>query len=226
MNSLELMSQFRKDIDDVADPKLWSDGEVAYYANDAQRMFCRLTNGISDSSSLVCELDVTVGQVEFDLHPSIMRIRRAARVSDGRPLQIMNIDDVDKMGYRLNKRSGPVHGMIIGMDEQIGRWDAVPSIKDTVMLTVFRLPLNTIKPFDPTIPEADQKKVQLEIPEQHHWHLLMWMKHLAYGRQDSDTYDARKADINERAFRAYCLQAKIEQDNTRRVARSIAYGGL
>lgn len=226
MNSLELMQQFRRDIDDVADPKLWSDGEVAYYANDAQRMFCRLTNGISDSSSIACDLDVVVGQVEFDLHPSIMRIRRAMRSSDGRQVQILNVDDVDQMGHRLNKRSGPVDSMIIGMDENAGRWGVVPSIKDTITLTVFRLPLNTIKPIDPAVPLADQKKVKLEIPEQHHWHLLMWMKHLAYGRQDSDTYDARKADINERAFRTYCQQAKNEQDNTRRVARPIMYGGL
>lgn len=226
MNSLELMQQFRQDIDDVADPKLWSDGEVAYYANDAQRMFCRLTNGISDSSSMVCEIDADIGEVEFNLHPSIMRIRRAMRLSDGREIRILNIEDMDKMGYRLNDRSGPIDTMIIGMDEKIARWGAIPSVKDTVKMTVFRLPLNTIKVIDPVAIAAGSTGVPLEIPEQHHWHLLMWMKHLAYGRQDSDTYDARKADMNERAFRAYCLQAKIEQDNTRRVARAIAYGGL
>lgn len=222
MDLIALIDQFRRDIDDVAEPHLWSDEAVTRFANDAQDMFCRKTNGISDSSSVACEIDVEVGEPFADLHPSIMKIRRAMRKSDSREISAINVEDMDKLGHRLDQRAGPVHAMILGMDEGKVRWGHVPQLDDTILLTIFRRPLHSLR-----MPSAGDPGCKcLEIATQHHLHLLMWMKHLAYGQQDSDTYDSRKADMYEQKFLAYCAQAKQEQDLARHIQRPIAYGGL
>lgn len=222
MNLVTLINQFRRDIDDVAEPRLWSDEVITSFANDAQDMFCRRTNGISDSSSLACEIDVELGEPFADLHPSIMKIRRAMRKSDSRPVAVVNVEDLDSLHFRLDQRFGPVCTMVLGMDENKVRWGHFPQLADTVMLTVFRRPLHQLRmPVDGTTGCGC-----LEVPEQHHIHLLMWMKHLAYGQQDSDTYDMRKADMYEQKFLDYCARTKQEQDLARHVKRPIAYGGL
>ena len=214
MDSLGLRDEFRLDVDDNVAAFLWSDELIASYADEAQKMFCRLTNGISDSTSHVCSVSIEAGEPFATLDKSILRIRRMQRASDARPITVMNVEDMDSLGLRLTSQIGQVDYAITGMDEYKVRWMQVPAADDEAQLTVFRLPLRTIT----------TAKTPLEIAEQHHRSLLLWMKHLAYSRQDSDTYDARAADKNEGAFRAYCAHAKAEQDRARSKVRVVRYG--
>ncbi len=66
----------------------------------------------------------------------------------------------------------------------------------------------------------------LEVREEHHIHLLLWMKHLAYQKQDADTFDKEKAEKMETAFEAYCFNAKRDKQRRNQKPRLIAYGGL
>lgn len=215
MDSLGLIAEFRNDVDDNALPQLWSDATIALYADDAQKMFCRLTNGLADSTSQMCNIDIDEGEPWAALDKRILKIRRAERVSDGRPVTIINAEDLDTLGVRLD-RVGVVNSLVLGLEENKIRWGCVPSDADAITMTVFRLPLRPIT----------TEKSQLEIGEQHHLHLLLWMKHLAYGKQDADVYDPRKASVNEGAFRAYCTAVKSEQDRARHKTRIVAYGGI
>lgn len=216
MDSFGLRDEFRLDVDDNVAPYLWSDALIASYANEAQKMFCRLTNGISDSTSRVCSVAIETGEPFAPLDKSILRIRRAQRASDARPITIVNVEDMDALGLRLDDQRGPVDFIILGMDENQVRWMRVPLADDEAKLTVFRMPLRDIT----------AAKTPLEIAEQHHRSLLLWMKHLAYGKQDSDTYNPRAADKYEADFRAYCAQAKAEQDRARSKVRTVRYGGI
>jgi hypothetical protein len=214
MDSLGLKDAFRLDVDDNVEPFLWSDELIATYADEAQKMFCRLTNGISDSSSPMCSVDIEAGEPTAALDKRILKVRRAMRASDARPITLVNVEEMDSLGVRLTEHRGQVSYAILGMDENSVRWVNVPALNDTALLTVYRLPLRTIT----------AAKTALEIPEQHHRSLLMWMEHLAYGRQDTDTYDPRKAERCEAAFTAYCAQAKAEQDRARSKVRVVRYG--
>lgn len=214
MDSLGLTGEFRLDVDDNVAPYLWSDALIASYADEAQKMFCRLTNGISDSTSPLCTINIEAGEPFADLDKRILKVRRMQRASDARPITVANVEDMDSLGIRLTDQTGPVDYAITGMDENKIRWLRVPAADDEAQLTVFRLPLRTIT----------TAKTPLEIGEQHHRSLLMWMKYLAYKRQDTDTYDARASDKNEAAFRAYCAQAKAEQDRARSKVRVVRYG--
>lgn len=216
MDSFGLRDAFREEVDDLALPNLWSDKAIAAYADDAQKMFCRLTNGISDSTSALCTLDISTGEPFADLDKRILKIRRIQRDSDAHPIEIVNVEDMDALGIRLRSLQGIVRSIITGMDEHKVRWHMVPAADDTATMTVFRLPLLAIT--------TTQRP--LEIDEQHHRALLLWMKHLAYNRQDTDVYNANLSAANEAAFRAYCAAAKIEQDRARSKVRVVQYGGI
>jgi hypothetical protein len=216
MDSFGLRDLFRTEVDDSVAPFLWSDALIAIYADDAQKQFCRLTNGIADSTSEVCSIDIEAGEPIASLDKRILKIRRIQRDSDARKLDLFNLEDLDVRGIRLTSQKGPVRAAVLGMEEHTLRWLDVPVADDTASLSVYRLPLRDI-----TVTRS-----QLEIDNQHHVHLILWMKHLAYSRQDADTFNQRLADQNEAAFRRYCVQAKAEQDRARSKIRTVAYGGL
>jgi hypothetical protein len=65
-----------------------------------------------------------------------------------------------------------------------------------------------------------------DIEEDHHLHLLKWMKSLAYQKQDAETFDKTKSTEAEQAFRNYCLQSKTEWERYKTKVRSVVYGGL
>lgn len=216
MDSLALIKAFRTDVDDNVGPFLWSDETVAEYADDAQKMFCRLTNGIADASSQMCEVDISAGDAFSAIDRRILKIRSIARGSDGRTIGMANVENLASIGLRLTAVAGPVHTAVTGMEDHKVRWINVPAVDDVARLTVYRLPLRAIT----------TAKAPLEIDEQHHRALLLWMKHLAYAKQDTDTYDAQKSGEAEARFRAYCMQAKAEQDRAKHKVRIVAYGGI
>jgi hypothetical protein len=85
MNSTELKDLFRDEMEDLAEPYLWSDALVYSYADDAQKMFCRLTDGLADvSTPKVVNLAIVPGASFLPTHKSILKFRGATRSDDGR----------------------------------------------------------------------------------------------------------------------------------------------
>lgn len=234
MTPQELFDHFRVDVDDVVTPNLWSDEEIFTYMDDAQKMFCRLAYGIADATTpAVVEVALATGEPFSDLHPSILQIRRAERASDSRKIDVVNFEDMDSLGtvdddYGMNISpkwtslltldQGTVDYMVIGMEANKARWVRVPNAADTVNLVVYRGPLQTIT--------VDNVPAAFEIEEIHHLHLRLWMRHLAYSKQDADSFDLSMANRNEQAFRAYTAQAKTDWDRKRHKPRTVVYGGI
>ena len=226
MNTTELYDLFRSDVVDVAKPYLWSDEEVYGYMDRAHVMFARLSGGIADvRTEEVVTVAISAGEAYSNIHPSILTVREARLVSTGRPLSILNLndppssfdDDFGRLYHSARARSpGPVRGMVVGEEYNVVRWVFVPEQDDEAQLSVYRLPLTQI-----TGPGQD-----FEIRREHHDSLLYWMKHLAYSKQDAETFDRGKADENEARFRAYCVQARAEWERYKHKPRTIAYGGL
>lgn len=212
----ELLALFRSEMGDIAAPYLWSDSEVYSYIDDAQKMFCRLTEGIADATTpAVTALSVVPGSGYLALHPSIKLIRSATRADNGRPVDVQNFENMERLGWRFDGRTGPVRGLIIGEQEDKVRPYPTPSETVQIKLMVFRLPLYTI--------EGDD---DLEIPEPHHRHLLLWAKSLAYLKHDSEAFDKVRSEGHEVRFRAYCKDTLVEQRRKRHKSRAVAYGGL
>lgn len=225
MDSTALLKEFRTETRDRVGPNyLWSDAEIYGYMDDAQRMFCRLTGGIADASSDITQLTAPAGEAFVEVSPLILKFRRVAR-SDGREVEILNIEDLQgssgpadyghRAAVRLDNTQGDVQAVITGIDANKLRLLRVPAADETLSLIVYRLPLTSIT-------GAGQA---IEIDEQHHRHLLLWMRHLAHLKQDAETFDRGRSDTSRLAFIAYCDQAKAERERREHKHRTVAYGG-
>lgn len=218
MNSTELLEAFREEMKDVEVPHLWSDADIFRYLDDAQKMLCRLTEGIEDSSTAdVCRLNVVPGTEWYPLSQKILKVREAVNTTTGRPYGVVNMEKASLQGVLFNGHPGPLKLFVTGMEKHKLRAWPMPADSATVELRVFRLPLKPI---------TDAGDQTLEVSEHHHNALLLWMKHLAYLKQDADAYDKNAASEFEAAFRTYCHAALKEQERARRNVGTVVYGGL
>lgn len=228
METADLVELFRKQVSDEAEPHLWDDDEVFQYLVDAQDTYVRLTGGIRDGSTrALTDVRVVANKAFSDHSPYILRIRSARLLDAERDLKIINEADVGLQrfsDYGLahslsaldDEDTGDVRAMILGVTKGKIRWLKVPTESDTCRMHVMRLPY----------PRIEDEGDCLEIDEQHHIHLLKWMKHLAYSKEDAETYDRDLADKNEVAFKQYCRDAKTEEEGQRFKPRVVHYGGL
>jgi hypothetical protein len=213
VDSTAIIGHFRSQIMDQNRPYLWSDEEALVYLNDAQKWFCRKTEGISDvSTPEVVNIPIVAGEILAKAHPSIKTFRLALRASDGAKIDIVNHTDIRSW----QNYAGAVTQMIVGMEKNVVRWNATPQVDDEANMMVYRLPLDDITEFDQ----------ELEIESEHHIHLVDWMRHLAYLKDDTEVFDKQASDRAERLFNAYCEFVAAEQRRYKQKPRAVAYGGI
>ena len=228
MNSSELHEAFRTDIG-VHSPAALSDDEVWRYMNDAYRNFVRLTGGVADfTTPSVCEVPISAGESVSAISKSILKITRASRASDFGTIQVINYADLGKSSgaaadgwsggsVTLDDKQGTVQYMMIGMQPNTVRWIRVPAVDDTANLMVLRLPLTNI---------TGDAQALVDVAEQHHIHLLSWMKHLVYLKADPELYDQKRSSQFEQVFMSYCSAAIAEINRAKHKTRVVAYGGI
>lgn len=232
MTPSALFDLFRKDVVDEEAPYLWSDDEVWGYMDDAQKTFCRKAWGISDARSALTSLAIAEGDDWAEISPQILHIRHARRASDGRDVTVMTFEQLQNAAARQDDygvlhritiddiTTGPVSHLILGMEQDAVRLYPIASADDTIRLVLDRLS-DTI---DQDAVEIDD--YQFEIPEKHHRGLLLWMKHLAYSKQDAETFDKGKAAEFEERFLRYCADARVERERLEQPPGFMSYGGL
>lgn len=217
METSALLSTWRSEMNDTAAPYLWSDAEFVTYLDDAQKRWCQETDGIADASTPeVTQLAIVPGTEWYDLHPSIKLLRGITRGDDGRPVSVISYEDMPGLRMRFDGRQGVLKSLITGMQEDRIRAWPVPTETVTLHLLVYRLPLDDLI-------DVEQP---LEIPAAHHLHLLDWVKHRAYLKEDPETFNKSKAEEFEARFLRYCAKAKTEQRRKRHNAGVVAYGGI
>jgi len=236
MDQDDLIAQFRAQVGDEAVPYLWAYEEVQQYVIDAQDMFARLTGGIADVTvpladigspqTRLQDLDLVIGEPYTALSPYILRFIGGRLLTAKWDITFANQADLRTMrwndygwnfGAQLDDtETGDARYALLGIRDHYVRWMKVPNATDTCRLQFRRLPY-------PRIAVSDDA---LEIDEEHHFHLIKWMKTLAYAKEDSETYDKRLSELNEASFRSYCNQARQENDGRRFRHRVVQYGGL
>lgn len=212
MNTTELLGVFRQEVFDLELPYLWSDELVYSYIDDAQKQFCRDTNGILDSRSF--KVKVVPGVEWYKTDPKILKLRDAVDPATGNLVPIIAVEKMRDNHMRFDGAVAPLKALVAGLEENTLRAWPVPSVAATIELRTYRLP--------ETVGAGDD----LEIAEQHHRHLLHWVKHLAYDVQDTETYDKGASEKYEMRHRAYCAKALAEQDRARRPVSTVTYGGI
>lgn len=231
MTVTELYDLFRNDVGDVAKPQLWTDIEVYSYMDDALKTYVRLTGGIPDASSSATKVKILAGEQYSTVSPTILKFRQASLESTGAELIIINNEDLKSYNRNdygntvvfQNNRPGLVTHMIIGLERSgkngVVRWASIPQEDDVALLSVYRLPLITIK-------QGCDEKALCEINEEHHVNLLHWMRHRAYAKDDSETLDRGQSLENKVNFELYCQAAMAEANRYKSKTRVVRYGGI
>lgn len=218
MNSTELIDLYRVEMRDTEQPYLIEDAALYSYLDDAQKWFCRLTEGIEDSRTPgVTRLSIVPDTEWYATSSLILKIRNAARTDTGAPVEVLSTERAAKLGIRFDGRTGPLRYLVAGFEKNYLRAWPMPSETVTLELSTFRLPLDTI---------TDAGDQELEIDEQHHRHLLLWVKSLAYDNHDVEMFDRRKSDDYAAKFKDYCFRAMKEQERARRSNNTVIYGGI
>jgi hypothetical protein len=227
VNSTQLGELFRNDTTDTVQPYLWTDVEMYAYMNDAYTMFVRRTGGIPDYyTDKVCLITAKKDKETSPLHPKILFVREAHLEPKGEKVKVINMQDEvwlqnEDYGlirhFNVSKTTGRVRYLVIGIQDDIVKWVNIPDVDYQVRLLVERLPLDDI-----TGPGQDFDGVK----DHHHLYFLCWMKHLAYSKQDADTFNKVKAEEEMARFMAYCLSSRQEKEQQKHKVRVTHYGGI
>jgi hypothetical protein len=232
MDVTALLDEFRNRIEDTdRDDPLWSDEEIYFYMNSAQRMFARLTEIFVSSypnTPAITEAAITANSAWVPISPLIIKIRRALLGSDNRKLALKRVGELDA-GYFLSDDYG--FQQIVKWDDETGtpttavtdmekdnlRLVPIHTVNDTLRMTVVRFPFEEIEDADSTLEVTDTDD-QLS--------LIDWMKREAFLKHDADTYDKELSDEFELKFRNQMFTRNQDIKRVRRPAGVVRYGGI
>jgi len=202
MTPEELVELFRLAVDDTdANDPLWSSLEAYSYLDEAQKQFARKTDYFSDASTPnIVQAPITANDPWVSISPRITRLRSAQLASSAGRLAFVTLAEMEvetspaggypsplgaSTDYQWMRATGTPVFAITDMERDKLRLVNIPTVADTLVLSVYRLPLLDIT----------EESAALEIIETDYQRgLLFYMKHLAYSKNDVDTYQQALAD--------------------------------
>lgn len=193
MTLKELIAELRSQLDDSAEPFLWSDAELTGYLNDAERQACERALLIyDDAPSALTKLTLKTGRARYPINPLILSVERVVPelAANDRFICQRTLDWLDENLGRWQEQTGkPSH--FVDLVRTL-LFVGIPSVDENVILTVYRLPLEPMEGND------DEPEIQ----PQHHLRLMNWAMHRAYLKRDSDTFDKNRAALHDSLFAA------------------------
>ncbi len=184
MNLEQIIAAARDRLDDNQEPYLWSDGELARFANDGEREACRRARLIIDSTTAeICQIALTDSEVNYELDSRILFIRRAKLAGRSPVLKRHSYKTLDRERPGWEAETGEPESYV--PDQTTGQFRPYPSpdTAGTVALTVIRLPL------DDMTDDSDEPEIKPHLHES----MGYWIDYRAYSKQDAETKNDDKA---------------------------------
>jgi hypothetical protein len=218
----ELKDYFRREIDDLKAPYLWSDDDVFMYMDVAYSEFCRLTDYLSDATTPdVCQVSVIADEPFADLSPLVTKIRKATMSSTGHEVALRSMRQMDSgfvtndygvaVGTNWLTTTGTPKIAVTDVEFNKLRLSPIPTAADTLDLIVYRLPIDTI----------DASSSEFEVTDRRHQLIFLHkMKSLAYGKHDADVKNEVLEAKFERSFEQMCEAVKAELARIRDKSRT------
>lgn len=222
-NVEQLITEFRRQMDDVVEPYYWSEPEILQYLNLAQQRFCAFTYVLKGSEPVA----VTADDPWVDIPSYVVEIRKAYLASNGRKLDVLNLNRADEYfadddyGTQLTGQwrtvTGTPRAIVLDIETDKGRLVPKPVENDSIELYYAHTPKKEIVSRGSSLSITDSR---------HQMALILYMRSLGYDRQDSDTQDTQKSIAYEQRFFEAAGYFKSENDNKTTGARTVRYGGL
>lgn len=195
MTLVELIQRFRVTAGDSVQPYLWGDDDVTSWINEAvDQAAIRRRLIFDDSTPAVCSIALTVGQLVYPLHKSVIEIESLRYISGdcNTPMYVCTRQWLDENVCDWRSLSGVPLRYAVHDDKNL-RVAGDFAAGDTLALECHRLPLVSM------IADTDEP----EIHAVHHPHLIDWVLYRAYSVHDADAFDARRAAQGEADFTRY-----------------------
>jgi hypothetical protein len=234
----KLVNRLRDDLQDNAEPYLWSEKELLRYIDEGQIMFCRQGLPIVDSRSPLCTVDVKQGEFEIPYDDRILRLRQVISVEQVNDTYVRHREvrlhtqesffelapfysqsnDYGrlKQGTEIAFQPGPVQDVLLDYDADRIRLSRPADRAYTLLLTVERLPLE----------EVDDCDVEIEVKRMHHPAILAWAAYMAFMRQDSETFDEAAGERFQSLFQYLIGIAQGEHQRRNNTPGRVQYGGI
>ena len=143
------------------------------------------------------------------------------------PLKICTMENLDE-GFWLRdygtiftqdwqEKSGPARFLITNMQEDMWRLVPIPVISDTLELTVLHLPEDNVTASLGALAVTEREDQST---------IKLWMKKLAFEKQDADTYDRDLSLKFEAAFEKKADERRREVQRSRFRHQGMRYGGI
>lgn len=229
----ELLTKFRRDQDDEAEPLLWTDDEFADYLDEAQDEFCDRIDVLSANIEIpYVAADVQAADGLIDISSYNITRPRSANLTTGdrrylflanweefdqNPQQFVNDDyGLDHFNADWQVQTGVPRVIITNYVADFWRLYPMPVDDGSIKARIFRRPI--VSPIDGE---------ELEVTDRRHQRaILLKARSLAYLKQDSETYDVQEAERLNAAFLGMVDEFDQRLKRARRRMNTTSYGGI
>lgn len=199
MTLAELISRYRTDAHDKAQPYFASDADVTNWLNDAEAEAVIRARLIHERDNpAVCQIEITVGQATYPLHAALYELTHVGFIKpqddSRRTLRIVSPEFLDQ--YCTDWRDRVDAPEYVLQDDKTIRLVPTPGVGGTLFLEGYRLPLEPMA-------LANKDTATPEIAPPHHRHLIQWALHRGFSIPDSEVFDPKRAAIAEAEFTRY-----------------------
>lgn len=210
-----VVTLFRSEMGDRVEPFLWSNDDVLAYLNYAYFAFVRGMGGVAD----VIEIPYAANEAFSEVPVDVLTYRYVYHPDSLRKVELRNIEEEDHaliLRCTTLDAGRPATGLLGTINGQI-RWTPPPLVSGILEASVYRMPSTEI-------PEGLSGTFELE--DRYHRELVSGMAAQALLKQDAETFNQRRADIQQALFDKHILDAKSERARALHNPRLIAYGGI
>lgn len=198
MTLAELLEALRIRLDDTANGNLWSDETLIGFLNEAVRQATIRLRSIRDAETeAVCKITLVPGQLTYDVHPAVLSVCTATIDDRRTPLCLTTTKRLEKIegAWYIDTDTGCPEFLVL--DYTTGKLALYPrpDAAGTLNLSVWRMTLDS----EQMLAEGDPP---YGVHPAHHFDLLDWAEHLAYGIKDAETHDPDRSAMAEARFTA------------------------
>lgn len=229
MDTISLLSRFRRQSGDRATPPLWSDEEVIEYLNEGEDRAAIGARLLYDrETEAAAQVPLLVGVRDYRLHPAVFDVDTAALLRPDQtrrcPLDRADPDALHRYVERTQPTGWPREFAAIG-DPRDGlgmslRLDRAPTEAGGVLhLAVFRRPLTPL-----TVPVEGQPAAEPEIDARHHAALLDYALYRCYLTRDMEGDAGGRAERHKARFEEHfglTPDAGVQRKQARHRARTV-----
>jgi len=182
----------RQDLDDMAEPYLWTTPVLLGYLAEAQQEACMRADLLWDATSTFCAVAVTASTATVAVDSRINRVVWAGwdNGTSVQPLAFMDDEEAERASPRWRTSVGTPMALI--SKPKAVRLYLPPAAAGTLRLEVYRQPL-----LSTLLATSD-----LEVADRHAHLLLDWVVYRAFGTRDADKTAAARAMAAEARFNA------------------------